>query len=419
MCEPQIVCILGMGRSGTSLVSRLVNLLDVELGPEEHLMKANEYNARGYWEHQLLTDLNDEVLSRLGGTWHEPPAFLPGWESGPQLADLRERARAIIRHDFAAARRWGWKDPRTCLTLPFWQCLLSPMQYVICLRSPIDVASSLHRRDGFSFEKGFSLWLFYTRAALAHTVGHPRLLIFYEDVLEDWRQELQRLAAFLGKPGFAEQSAILQRGNEFVDAELQHHRTTTIDVVDRPELPFPAKALYLAARLYVDLHQTAPHLHTHVDQNLGATLDAFSLYAARAQQDLDLLLIEIQQVRAQVMQLKAEKDEDVKAVHAEMAEKQEDLQWLRAELREKINAIYELQRSESYRLGLFITWPLRKVYHWLRRMGCETDFGLQRQALSERRKLAPDVGTQHPRAPGGDRPPMLDRVTLGDPSGPR
>ena len=37
MSEPTIVCILGMHRSGTSLVSRMLNVLGVELGPDEHL----------------------------------------------------------------------------------------------------------------------------------------------------------------------------------------------------------------------------------------------------------------------------------------------------------------------------------------------------------------------------------------------
>ncbi len=348
MCERQVVCIVGMHRSGTSLVTRLVNLLDVEVGPEEHLMKANEYNVRGYWEHQLLTDLNDELLSKLGGTWHEPPTLAPGWESGPQLADLRQRARAIVQQDFAAACRWGWKDPRTCFTLPFWQRVLPPMHYVICLRNPVDVAYSLQCRDGFSVEKGFSLWLSYTRAALGHTVGHPRLLIFYEDITKDWRRDLQRLAAFLGKPELADQPDILQRVRESIDAELQHHLTTTIDVVDRPELPFPAKALYLATRMYVDLQATTAHLETHEDQDLRAALDRFSLDAERAQRDLDSLGIEIQQVRAELTQLETKRHEDVQA--------------LRTELREKTNTIYELERSESYRLGLFMTWPLRKVY---------------------------------------------------------
>ena len=36
----------------------------------------------------------------------------------------------------AAAPVWGWKDPRTCLTLPFWQDVIGSIRYVICIRNP-------------------------------------------------------------------------------------------------------------------------------------------------------------------------------------------------------------------------------------------------------------------------------------------
>src|SRR3712207_2640746 len=113
--------------------------------------------------------LNEEILSRFGGNWHDPPAFPSGWEHAVEFEDLRYRARVLIEEDFAAAKVWGWKDPRTCLTLPFWRQILPPMQYVICLRNPLDVARSLERRNGFSLEKGIYLWLVYIESALRYT----------------------------------------------------------------------------------------------------------------------------------------------------------------------------------------------------------------------------------------------------------
>src|SRR4029453_4502858 len=121
--NPRLVCVLGMHRSGTSLITRMLNVLGVYLGPNERLMKPQEDNPRGYWEHQLITDLNDAILARLGGSWHEPPTFSPDWGRAAGLADLRRKAQAVIHEDFATAECWGWKDPRTCLTLPFWQRL--------------------------------------------------------------------------------------------------------------------------------------------------------------------------------------------------------------------------------------------------------------------------------------------------------
>ena len=210
---------LGMHRSGTSLITRMLNVLGVYLGPDERLMNAQEHNPRGFWEHQLITDLNNAILAQLGGSWDEPPTFFPGWESAPELADLRQKARVVIHEDFAATECWGWKDPRTCLTLRFWQGLLHPMRYLLCLRNPVDVAQSLYRRDGFSAEKSVRLWLTYVASALAHTAGQPRLLLFYEDVMRNPQAELRRLARFVDAPELAEADTTQSAVREFVEEE--------------------------------------------------------------------------------------------------------------------------------------------------------------------------------------------------------
>ena len=107
MPKPQIVCVLGMHRSGTSLITRVLNLLGVYLGPDAHLMTPNENNPSGYWEHQLITDLNDEILSRLGGSWDEAPAFSQSWANAPELADIRSRAQTLI-HWRDAVEQYLW-----------------------------------------------------------------------------------------------------------------------------------------------------------------------------------------------------------------------------------------------------------------------------------------------------------------------
>jgi len=61
------IFVIGMHRSGTSVVARAMNLLGVSLGKPEHIMRAAEdNNAEGFWENQLITDLNDEILARIG-----------------------------------------------------------------------------------------------------------------------------------------------------------------------------------------------------------------------------------------------------------------------------------------------------------------------------------------------------------------
>ena len=149
-----IICVLGMHRSGTSLSTRLLNLIGVDLGSAEELTtEPAAYNPKGYWEHNVPTSISDAILHRYGGSWDKPPLLPPGWETAAAIDDLREHAQQLVQDQFAELQLWGWKDPRSCLTLPFWQRLLPDMRYIICLRNPVDVACSLEHRDSIAAEK--------------------------------------------------------------------------------------------------------------------------------------------------------------------------------------------------------------------------------------------------------------------------
>ena len=68
-----------------SLVSRALNVLGLYLGPEEHLMRPSSDNPAGHWENRPIKQINDEILSILGGSWSAPPPLPPGWERCPYM----------------------------------------------------------------------------------------------------------------------------------------------------------------------------------------------------------------------------------------------------------------------------------------------------------------------------------------------
>lgn len=242
---PQVVCVLGMHRSGTSLTARAINLLGVDLGVANQLAQSDQTNGAGFWEHPEITQLNDQLLAHLGGSWHQPPTFPPGWEGDPGLTDLRRQAQSLLEQ-FAGAELWGWKDPRTCLTLPFWQTLITqPISYILCLRNPIDVAAALEQRDGFTFEKSIQLWARYTQWALDSTASRPRHFVFYEDFFSD-EQTLQSLARFLGKAHLAEEVQTREAIQRFLNADLHHAYPPASATTADPRLTFSVKALYAA-----------------------------------------------------------------------------------------------------------------------------------------------------------------------------
>lgn len=244
---PPVTCVLGMHRSGTSLVARLVNLLGVDLGASASLATPAPDNPGGYWEHADLKRLNDEILMTLGGRWDEPPPLPPGWEMQPRLAALRDVARRRLDAELADRASWGWKDPRNCLTLPFWRSLLPTARYILCVRNPLDVARSLERRDRFRSARSQYLWLRYVASALVHTTGEDRLLLSYEDLMGDRVAALERLARFMDGPGSGP-PVDLRAVAAVIDEALHHNRTPARDVVGSAELAAPVRTLYTALR---------------------------------------------------------------------------------------------------------------------------------------------------------------------------
>jgi Sulfotransferase family len=341
--DPTIVCILGMHRSGTSLVSRVLNVLGVDLGPEDHLMRPSSDNPTGHWESRPIKEINDEILSILGGSWEEPPPLPVGWERKPELAAPRQRAREVIEGDFSASELWGFKDPRTSLTLPFWQRMLGPMRYVICLRNPLDVAASAGAQnradDSVSFKQGVELWLTYVRAALAGTAGHPRHLVFYEDLMTDPEPVVRELSRFIGVDDTSDAEVDLRTAIGIaVTGGLWHHRTLVPNVVDTSRLPFHVKAYYVALRQFVKGAETVG----------PETLDLLGTYATAAgdqQAQLDAAVSELRQAREHARTLKRR----AIALEQRVAERDEELQRALAELEASRNEVSRLKASAERR----------------------------------------------------------------------
>lgn len=272
--EGKVICILGMHRSGTSLVARLLNLCGVDLGPPEHLMPATKDNPSGYWEHLAFHQINDQILEQFGSSWHEPPSFPPGWERRVELQPLYDRARKMIQANFSEVGCWGWKDPRTALVLPFWKRLLPELTFVVCVRHPLDVCHSLNRRDEFPLAKGMHLWAHYIVATLLHTGNSPRIITHYENYFTDWKAELSRLRRFLGLWDCLPDSAT-GHIQSFVEPQLWHHRSSLEDLLQSPQTNSLCAALYTAL---LDAStaggSTNPTLEAHL-QALGTLANEF------------------------------------------------------------------------------------------------------------------------------------------------
>jgi hypothetical protein len=195
-----------MHRCGTSLVTELVGNMGVELGPEAGIMPAHpEDNPKGFFERWEIWSINEALLEALGGAWWDPPAMPRGWERSGELEPLR--VRAIAELEKLGSKRWAIKDPRLSLTLPFWQPLIGPAQYIICVRHPEEVVASLQRRSqrppaeppiGFDGGDWARLWHTYSTSALRHTTWRSRLMVDHRRLMTRPGREVARIAAYLG-----------------------------------------------------------------------------------------------------------------------------------------------------------------------------------------------------------------------------
>lgn len=240
VARPPII-ILGMHRSGTSLVARLLDDLGLFQGAE----------LQDDHESTYFLDVNDTFMRRIGAAW-DNPAPTRGFLEDAQGLDLTARCFAA---DLASKRLkgfvglkryltlrslekldqpWGWKDPRTVFTLPAWLAAFPTAKLVYVVRNGIDVAASLRVREvrelarrtdeypakakqlnknsvleraGFkgsarclTLAGGFSLWEEYVAEAerLLAAVSNERLVVNYEQFLADPATHLPPLATFCG-----------------------------------------------------------------------------------------------------------------------------------------------------------------------------------------------------------------------------
>jgi glycosyltransferase involved in cell wall biosynthesis len=196
------VLVLGMHRSGTSALAGALGHLGVALG--ERLLPATAFNPRGYFEHEDVFQLHEEVLYALGRTWDDVRPLPDGWAQWEALVPLRARLRSLLERDFAGVPLWGVKDPRLCRLWPFWQPVLRAMRvtpaFVVIARAPREVARSLAARDGTPDWKSHLLYLHHTLEAERATRGHARAVLTFEQLLADPSVELHRVARAVGLP---------------------------------------------------------------------------------------------------------------------------------------------------------------------------------------------------------------------------
>jgi hypothetical protein len=239
--ERSLVLVAGSGRSGTSLASGILQRLGCHVPAPE--VPADETNPRGFSESQWVVEFHASLLRRAGV--QAADARPAAWALTAELCldeEVRGELRLWLERQFGLASSLVIKDPRLSWFLPLWRrCAESQgvaPRVLTMLRHPAAVIDSKQRwyggRQGdVSRTAGWVNQTLFTERA---TRDAPRIVVRYEDLLDDWTRVIGRVGEALDLAVVRDApAASLRTVHEFVDRSLSRSRP------DWGDLALPAR----------------------------------------------------------------------------------------------------------------------------------------------------------------------------------
>ncbi len=197
--EVKLIAVIGMHRSGTSLVARSLQCLGYDLG--NRLISLAADNPKGYWEDADILDLDIEMLKFLQRDWD---SILPVREIEIEKLCSQgylEKGARLLQEKQQNFAKYAFKDPRMVKLLPFWNKVFSSLPvkpfFLHVVRNPINVFQSLQKRNGMDLIQSLLLWLEHTITGLRYADLECSALINYDELVDFPRKSLEKIATVL------------------------------------------------------------------------------------------------------------------------------------------------------------------------------------------------------------------------------
>lgn len=220
------ILVLGMHRSGTSALARVLNLGGADLGAR--VLGASAGNEAGHWEDAFAVETHERILASFGTRWSEPFALPADIAETEPVRTASARILDYLVGDRAFHRAWAVKDPRLCLFAGLWQEAAAQARLgagaVVVLRHPIEIAGSLEVRDGIGMGHSLLLWLESMASAVEAAERMPHAVIAYDALLEDWRSVVAAITDRIEGTGLDWSGPVAGEVDAFLDRGLRHHR---------------------------------------------------------------------------------------------------------------------------------------------------------------------------------------------------
>jgi hypothetical protein len=248
MPSSKAVVLLGMHRNGTSAFARGLQALGVYLG--DSFLDTKPDNPTGYWEDRNIVELNERVLSVFGLKWEDVALIEDAQWQDPKVEALRGEAASYLEAQFTAHPLWGFKDPRTVRLLPFWRRVFQDIDvddtYVVAIRNPLSVASSLLKRQYMTPVTSHMLWLVYLVPYLDEIANRSFVVADYDLLMNDPQGQMERIARHLRiLLDTTNTEEIAHFASDFLQPDLRHHLFLKEDFDTIPHVSLLTREAYL------------------------------------------------------------------------------------------------------------------------------------------------------------------------------
>jgi len=239
--------VLGMHRSGTSAITRGLQVFGVELG-NKMMPPVENANPKGYWEDVDLNALNIEMLQAIGNDWFRLKVIDSNDVDFLHKQGYFRRAVDLLREKTGNSLLFAFKDPRVAKLLAFWKEVFIHCQfdvsYILAIRNPLSVAKSLEKRDSIASEQSYLLWFEHLFISLTHSAGKKRVFVDYDRLLHSPTHELSRIAESLELE--IDPAELKAYKTDFLDEGLRHTVYNLNDLLMDSTCPPIVHETYLA-----------------------------------------------------------------------------------------------------------------------------------------------------------------------------
>ena len=194
------IVVLGMHRSGTSVVASILNRIGISMG--EEFLDPDEFNQNGYFEDKDFLWINKGIFENANGIWYAPPS-VPEIKKGGEKFEEAIHKTVFAKRKKAGLNSWGWKDPRNCLTCWNYYPEVLDARFIVVVRRIADIKRSLNATHGHLANWTEVIDAYYASVATFLEINsNLSLLVSFEELVYEKysKNTILRILDFVDKP---------------------------------------------------------------------------------------------------------------------------------------------------------------------------------------------------------------------------